>query len=106
MSTMHIATATTSYLRSVERVATRTAAWGMAERLTAAAAGMRVALERLPDGSPHQLLELKGRAALMATIPAEGTPEHAAVAAAHAVFAERALAWADEHGLGTRPAPR
>ncbi|PWN01034.1 hypothetical protein DJ010_20690 [Nocardioides silvaticus] len=106
MSTMHIATATTSYLRSVERVATRTEAWGMAERLMAAAAGMRVALERLPDGSPHQLVELKGRAALIATIPAEGTAEHAAIAAAHAVFLERALAWADEHGLGTRPAPR
>jgi hypothetical protein len=106
MSTMHIATATTSYLRSVDRVAARTAAWGMSERLTAAAAGMRVALERLPDGSPHQLLELRGRAALIATIAADGTAEHAALSAAHAVFLERALAWADEHGLGTRPAPR
>ena len=105
MSTMHISTATTSYLRSIDRIATRTAAWGMAERLTEAAAGMRVALERLPDGSPHQLLELRGRAALMVTLAAEGTAEHAAISAAHTVFLERALAWADAHGLGTRPVP-
>lgn len=103
MSTMHIATATRSYLRSAERIAARTAAWGMAERLTAASAGMRVALERLPDGSPHQLLELRARAAVIASIPADGTPEHAALAAAHAVFSERAVAWGAACGAGTRP---
>jgi len=106
MSTMHIATATRSYLRSVERVAARTAAWGMAERLTAATAGMRVALDRLPDGSPHQFVELRDRAAVIAAIPAPGTAEHATVAAAYAVFSERAIAWAVECGVGTRPNPR
>ena len=103
MSTMHIATATRSYLRSAERVASRTPAWGLAERLTAAVAGMRVALERLPDGSPHQLYELRSRAAVIADLAADGTPEHAALDVAHAVFFERTIAWAAACGLGTRP---
>lgn len=106
MSTMHIATATRSYLRSVDRVVVRTPAWGMAERIAEASAGMRVALERLPDGSPHQLVELRGRAALIASMPAEGTAEHHAIAAAHEVFMKRAAEWAAMCGLGTRPAPR
>src|SRR5690349_21616396 len=101
MSTMHIATATRSYLRSVDRVASRTSAWGMAERLTAATAGMRVALERLPDGSPHQLYELRSRAAVITELAAAGTVERAALDAAYAVFAERTIAWAVACGLGT-----
>ena len=103
MSTMHIATATRSYLRSAERVAARTPAWGMAERIAQASTGMRVALERLPDGSPHQLYELRARAAVIAGLAAAGTPERAALDAAFTVFCERAGAWADACGLGTRP---
>ncbi len=103
MSTMHIATATRSYARTAERVAARSADWVVAERLTHAAANLRVALDRLPDGSPHQLVELRARAAVLARIPALGTPENAALVAAHGVFAERAAAWAAACGLDTRP---
>lgn len=103
MSTMHIATATRSYLRSVERVAARTPAWAMAERLNSAVAGMRVALERLPDGSPHQLYELRSRATVITDLAAPGTQERTALDAAHAVFFERTIAWAAACGLGTRP---
>jgi hypothetical protein len=103
MSTMHIATATRSYLRSAERVASRTPAWGLSERLTAAIAGVRVTLERLPDGSPHQLYELRSRAAVLAGLAAAGTAERAALDAAYAVVAERTHAWAAACGLGTRP---
>ena len=103
MSTMHIATATRSYLRSAERVAAKAGDWAVAERVVSEAANMRVALDRLPDGSPHQLLELRNRAADIAAIPAMGTSEHAALAAAYAVFSERATNWANACGLGTRP---
>jgi hypothetical protein len=105
MSTMHIATATRSYARSVERVAAKSADPAVAERLLAAAVGMRIALEMLPEGSPHQLFELRNRAATLASIPRVGSSAHTSLLAAHAVFAERAALWALACGLGTRPAP-
>ena len=105
MSTMHIATATRSYVRSVERVAAKSADPAIAERLLTAAVGMRIALEMLPEGSPHQLFELRNRAAAIAAMPRVGSSAHTALLAAHAVFAERAAEWALACGLGTRPAP-
>jgi hypothetical protein len=105
MSTMHIATATRSYARSVERVAAKSADPAVAERLLTAAVGMRIALEMLPEGSPHQLFELRNRAASLASIPRVGSSAHTSLLAAHAVFAERAALWALACGLGTRPAP-
>lgn len=105
MSTMHIATATRSYVRSVERVAAKVADPAVAEGLLTAAVGMRIALEMLPEGSPHQLFELRHRAAAISAIPAVGSSAHTALLSAHAVFAERAAEWALDRGLGTRPAP-
>lgn len=105
MSIMHISTATRSYVRSVERVASKVADAAVAERLLTAAVGMRIALEMLPEGSPHQLFELRNRAAAIAAIPAVGSSAHTALLAAHAVYAERATEWALSRGLGTRPAP-
>jgi hypothetical protein len=104
MSTMHIATATRSYARSIERVAAKSADPVVTERLLTAAVSMRVALEMLPEGSPHQLFELRHRAAAIAAIPAVGSSSHTALLSAHAVFAERAAEWALVCGLGTRPA--
>ncbi len=103
MSTMHIATATRSYARAAERVAAKSADWVVAERLNHAAANLRVALDRLPDGSPHQLVELRHRAAVLARIPALGTAENAALLAAHSVFDQRVAEWAAVCGLDTRP---
>ena len=105
MSTMHIATATRSYVRSIERVAAKSASPVVTERLLTAAVGMRIALEMLPEGSPHQLFELRHRAAAIAAIPAVGSSAHTSLLAAHAVFAERAAEWALALGLGTRPVP-
>lgn len=104
MSVMHIATATRSFVRSVERVAAKSPDAGMAERLLTAAVSMRIALEMLPEGSPHQLFELRHRAAAIAAIPRVGSSAHTALLAAHAVYAERAAEWAFACGLGTRPA--
>lgn len=105
MSTMHIATATRSYVRSVERVAAKSPDPAVAERLLTAAVSMRVALEMLPEGSPHQLFELRHRAAAITAIPSAGSSAQVALLSAHAVFAERAAEWALACGLGTRPAP-
>ena len=105
MSTMHIATATRSYARSIERVAAKSTDPVVTERLLTAAVGMRIALEMLPEGSPHQLFELRHRAAAITAIPTVGTSAQASLLAAHAVFAERAAEWALACGLGTRPAP-
>jgi hypothetical protein len=105
MSIMHIATATRSYVRSVERVAAKVADTDVAERLLTAAVGMRIALEMLPEGSPHQLFELRHRAAAVASIPPVGSTAHTALLAAHAVYAERAAEWALSRGMGTRPVP-
>lgn len=105
MSTMHIATATRSYARSVERVAAKSTDPVVTERLLAAAIDMRIALELLPEGSPRQLFELRQRAAAIAAVPTVGTSAQRALLAAHAVFAERAAEWALACGLGTRPAP-
>jgi hypothetical protein len=105
MSTMHIATATRSYVRSVERIAAKAPDPALAERLLTAAVSMRIALEMLPEGSPHQLFELRNRAAAIARIPRAGSTAHTSLLAAHAVFAERAAEWALVCGLGTRPAP-
>ncbi|KAA1426673.1 hypothetical protein [Nocardioides antri] len=105
MSVMHISTATRSYVRSVERVAAKSSNARETERLLTAAVSMRIALEMLPEGSPHQLFELRRRAAAIAAIPPVGSSAHTALLAAHAVYAERAAEWALAHGLGTRPAP-
>lgn len=104
MSVMHIATATRSYVRAVERVASKVTDAEVADRLLAAAVGMRIALEMLPEGSPHQLFELRHRAAAIAAVLPVGSSAHTALLAAHAVFAERAAEWALSRGLGTRPA--
>ncbi len=104
MSTMHIATATRSYARSIERVAAKSTNPAVTERLLTAAVGMRIALEMLPEGSPHQLFELRHRATAITAIPTVGTAAHTSLLAAHAVFAERAAEWALACGLGTRPA--
>ena len=105
MSTMHIATATRSYVRSVERIAAKAPDPAVAERLLTAAVSMRIALEMLPEGSPHQLFELRNRAAGITRIPRPGSTAHTSLLAAHAVFSERAAEWALVCGLGTRPAP-
>lgn len=105
MSTMHIATATRSYARSVERVAAKATDPAVAELLLTSAINMRLALELLPEGSPRQLFELRHRAAAIAAVPTVGSSAQRALLAAHAVFAERAAEWALAYGLGTRPAP-
>lgn len=105
MTVMHIATATRSFVRSVERVAAKSPDPRVADGLLTAAVAMRIALEMLPEGSPHQLFELRHRAAAISAVPPVGSTAHTALLAAHAVYAERCAEWALSRGLSSRPAP-